>query len=121
MSGSEIYERFLALHTREGGFVMPNAWDELSALLLADAGFEALGTSSAAFAASLGRMDGRHAVSRDEHLDHAQLLGRASGLPAVAARAGLDRWRDAARRATASARRGHVRVVHHHLLAADLR
>ncbi len=81
MAGSEIYEAFLALHTREGGFVMPNAWDGLSALLLADAGFEALGTSSAALAASLGRMDGRHAVSREEHLEHARLLGRVSGLP----------------------------------------
>jgi 2-methylisocitrate lyase-like PEP mutase family enzyme len=81
MPGSEIYEKFLALHTRDGGFVMPNAWDGLSALLLADAGFEGLGTSSAALAASLGRMDGRHAVSREEHLEHAQLLARVSGLP----------------------------------------
>lgn len=81
MSGSEIYETFLALHTREGGLVMPNAWDGLSALILADAGFEALGTSSSAFAASLGRLDGRHAVSRQEHLDHARLLARVSGLP----------------------------------------
>src|SRR5215813_7237214 len=81
MSGSEIYEEFLALHTREGGLIMPNAWDGLSALVLADAGFEALGTSSAAFAASLGRMDGRHAVSREEHLGHARFLARVSGLP----------------------------------------
>jgi 2-methylisocitrate lyase-like PEP mutase family enzyme len=84
MSGSELYKAFLALHTRPGGFVMPNAWDGLSALLLADAGFEALGTSSAALAASLGRMDGRHAVSREEHLAHAQLLGRVSELLAHA-------------------------------------
>jgi 2-methylisocitrate lyase-like PEP mutase family enzyme len=81
MSGSEIYERFLALHTREGGVVMPNAWDGLSALMLADAGFEAIATSSAAFAASLGRLDGRHAVSREEHLDHARLFVRLTGLP----------------------------------------
>jgi 2-methylisocitrate lyase-like PEP mutase family enzyme len=78
---SEIYEQFMALHTRPGGFVMPNAWDGLSALLLADAGFEAIGTSSAALAATLGRSDGRHAVSRQEHLDHAALLGRLTGLP----------------------------------------
>lgn len=81
MAGSELYERFMALHTREGGLVLPNAWDGVSALLLADAGFEALGTSSAALAASLGRVDGRHAVTRDEHLAHAVLLNRASGLP----------------------------------------
>jgi 2-methylisocitrate lyase-like PEP mutase family enzyme len=78
---SDRYERFLALHTRAGGFVMPNAWDGLSALMLADAGFEAVATSSAAYAATLGRLDGRHAVSRAEHVDHAVLLGRLSGLP----------------------------------------
>ncbi|MEV6371263.1 isocitrate lyase/phosphoenolpyruvate mutase family protein [Micromonospora musae] len=71
----------MALHTREGGLVMPNAWDGVSALILADAGFEAIGTSSAALAATLGRIDGRHSITRDEHLDHAQLLGRLTGLP----------------------------------------
>jgi 2-methylisocitrate lyase-like PEP mutase family enzyme len=48
MPGSELYEKFMALHTRDGGLVMPNAWDGLSALMLADAGFEAVGTSSVA-------------------------------------------------------------------------
>lgn len=81
MPGSEIYEHFLSLHTRPEGLVMPNAWDGLSALLMADAGFEAIGTSSAAFAATLGRFDGRHAVSREEHLDHAKLLKRLTELP----------------------------------------
>jgi 2-methylisocitrate lyase-like PEP mutase family enzyme len=81
MPGSELYERFMALHTREGGLVMPNAWDGLSALILADAGFEAIATSSAALAATLGRVDGRHNLTRDEHLDHARLLGRLTGLP----------------------------------------
>ena len=81
MPGSELYERFLELHTREGGLVLPNAWDGVSAVLLADAGFETIDTSSAALAASLGRLDGRHSVSREEHLEHAELLGRVSGLP----------------------------------------
>jgi 2-methylisocitrate lyase-like PEP mutase family enzyme len=77
----ELYERFRALHERPGGFIMPNPWDGASALLLKEAGFEALGTSSAAIALSLGRMDGRHAVSRDEHLANARLLIRVTGLP----------------------------------------
>jgi 2-methylisocitrate lyase-like PEP mutase family enzyme len=77
----EFYERFLALHQREGGFIMPNAWDGLSALLLKEAGFEALGTSSAALAAALGRPDGRHAVSREEHMANAKLIGELTGLP----------------------------------------
>ena len=81
MPGSELYEKFMALHTREGGLVMPNAWDGLSALMLADAGFEAIATSSAALAATLGRVDGRHEVTREEHLEHARLLGRLTGLP----------------------------------------
>ncbi|PXA86905.1 2-methylisocitrate lyase [Nostoc sp. 3335mG] len=78
-SQPELYERFLNLH--RSGFVMPNAWDGLSALVLKDAGFPALGTSSAALALTLGRLDGRHAVGREEHLAHATLLGSVSGLP----------------------------------------
>src|SRR3954467_7374991 len=81
MAGSELYEKFMALHTRDGGLVMPNAWDGLSALMLADTGFEAIATSSVALAATLGRPDGRHEVTRAEHLEHARLLGRLTGLP----------------------------------------
>jgi 2-methylisocitrate lyase-like PEP mutase family enzyme len=81
MKQPELYERFLALHQREGGFLMPNPWDGTSALLLKVAGFEALGTSSAAIASAMGRLDGRHAVSRDEHIANAQLIGRLTGLP----------------------------------------
>lgn len=79
--GSELYEKFMALHTRPGGLVLPNAWDAPSALILADAGFEAIGTSSAALAAILGRIDGRHAVSREEHIAHAEVMARATNLP----------------------------------------
>ena len=60
---------------------MPNAWDGVSALLLARAGFEALGSTSAGIAFALGRQDGRHAVSRDEAIENAVLLGRLTGLP----------------------------------------
>lgn len=81
MSASDLYERFLALHTRRDGFVMPNAWDGVSAQLFADAGFEAIGTSSLALAATLGRVDGRHRVTRTEHLSHAGMIGRLTGLP----------------------------------------
>jgi 2-methylisocitrate lyase-like PEP mutase family enzyme len=81
MKQPELYERFRALHEREGGFIMPNAWDGTSALLLKEAGFEALGTSSAAIASAMGRLDGRHAVTREEHLANAQLVGGLTGLP----------------------------------------
>jgi 2-methylisocitrate lyase-like PEP mutase family enzyme len=55
MPVAELYEKLMALHTRDGGLVMPNAWDGLSALTLADAGFEAIATSSAALAATTSR------------------------------------------------------------------
>jgi len=77
----ELYERFRALHQQEGGFVMPNPWDGTSALILKQAGFKALGTSSAAIASALGRLDGRHAVTLEEHLAHAKLLGDLTDLP----------------------------------------
>jgi 2-methylisocitrate lyase-like PEP mutase family enzyme len=81
MTQPELYEAFWALHERAGGFVMPNPWDGVSALLCKEAGFEALGTSSAAIAFSLGRLDGTHAVSREEHLRNAVLIGAITGLP----------------------------------------
>ena len=81
MRQPELYERFKALHERPNGFVMPNAWDGVSAALLKEAGFEALGTSSAAIASALGRLDGRHAITRQEHLENSRLLTRLSGLP----------------------------------------
>src|ERR1700761_1879708 len=75
------YERFRELHQRKDGFIMPNAWDGASALILKDAGFEALGTSSAALALALGKLDGRHMVTLKEHLENAELMIRVSGLP----------------------------------------
>jgi 2-methylisocitrate lyase-like PEP mutase family enzyme len=81
MRQQELYERFRDLHERAGGLVMPNAWDGVSALLLKQAGFEALGSSSAAIAFSLGRLDGAHAVSLEDALENAALLSRVSGLP----------------------------------------
>jgi 2-methylisocitrate lyase-like PEP mutase family enzyme len=77
----ELYERFRALHEQKGGFIMPNPWDGTSALLLKQAGFQALGTSSAALASALGRLDGRHAVSREEHIANARLMGGLTDLP----------------------------------------
>ena len=75
------YEQFVELHRGPELFIMPNAWDAPSALLFKEAGFKSVATSSAAFAATLGRVDGIHAVSREAHLDHAALLASASGLP----------------------------------------
>lgn len=75
------YEQFVELHRGAETFIMPNAWDGPSALLFAEAGFKSIATSSAAFAATLGRIDGIHAISQETHLDHAALLTSVSGLP----------------------------------------
>ncbi len=81
MKDPSAYERFRALHERAEAFIMPNAWDGASAVLLKRVGFEALGSSSLAIAFALGRHDGRHEVSRTEAIANAVLLARVSGLP----------------------------------------
>jgi N-acetylglutamate synthase-like GNAT family acetyltransferase len=78
----EKAERFRALHEREGAFVMPNPWDVGSARLLASFGFEALATTSAGFANSLGRLDGQ--VTRDEVIEHCRNVSAATELPVSA-------------------------------------
>ena len=81
MSQAEAYARFKALHEAPDAFVLANAWDAASAVVFREAGFLALGTSSAAIAHALGCADGKHAVSLQEAVDNGTLLGRASGLP----------------------------------------
>jgi 2-methylisocitrate lyase-like PEP mutase family enzyme len=81
MMNRAAYESFRALHDRGGIFVMPNAWDGASAVLLKRAGFQALGSSSLAIAFALGRQDGRHAVSRAAAIANAALLAQLTGLP----------------------------------------
>ena len=49
---------FAALHSARGPFLLPNAWDVVSALLLADAGFPAIGTTSLGVTAAAGLPDG---------------------------------------------------------------
>jgi 2-methylisocitrate lyase-like PEP mutase family enzyme len=78
----EKAERFKALHEREGAFVIPNPWDVGSARLLAGSGFEALATTSAGFANSLGRLDGQ--VTRGEVIEHCRSLSAATELPVSA-------------------------------------
>jgi len=74
--------QFRALHARPGAFVIPNPWDAGSARLLAHLGFEALATTSAGFAFSVGRPD--NAVGRDAVLAHAAAIVAATELPVSA-------------------------------------
>ena len=72
--------RFRALHRPGDPFVLANAWDVGSARMLAALGAEAIGTSSAAHAFTLGRAD-MGQVTRDEALAHAESLVAATPLP----------------------------------------
>src|SRR5579862_4560713 len=75
-------ERFRALHGGPEPLLIPNAWDAGSAAILASLGFEAIATTSAGHAATLGRLDGT--VTREEAIAHAAMLVSASGLPVSA-------------------------------------
>jgi 2-methylisocitrate lyase-like PEP mutase family enzyme len=70
---------FAELHRRAGTFIIPNPWDAGSARLLAHLGFEALATSSAGYAFSIGKADNK--VGRDDMLAHAAALAAATNLP----------------------------------------
>lgn len=71
---------FRALHIPGKPFILANAWDAGSAKMLAALGAEAIGTSSAAHAFTLGRPD-MGQVSRDEALAHAETLVAAVNIP----------------------------------------
>lgn len=79
MNLSQRHDAFHALH-QSGCFVIPNPWDRGSARMMAALGAQALATSSAAHAFTLGRPD-MGGVSRDEALAHAQDLLSATALP----------------------------------------
>jgi 2-methylisocitrate lyase-like PEP mutase family enzyme len=79
MSVGDRRARFRDLHAAEELFVMPNPWDVGSARLLASCGFEALATTSAGFAWSIGKLD--QSVSRDELVAHVASLAEATTLP----------------------------------------
>lgn len=77
-------EAFKALHERDRAFVIPNPWDAGSAKLLASLGFEALATTSAGLAFSLGRPDAEGAMTLDETLVNARAIVDATALPVAA-------------------------------------
>jgi 2-methylisocitrate lyase-like PEP mutase family enzyme len=78
------FELFKSLHFREKAFVMPNPWDAGSAILLSSLGFEALATTSAGYAFSVGKRDSFSSLSREEILNNARLIVQATTLPVSA-------------------------------------
>jgi len=77
---------FRHLHDARTGFVMPNAWDAGTAIILAEVGFSAIATTSAGIAFSMGRADhsvpdGATPVSRSEMFDRIREITAAVDIP----------------------------------------
>ena len=81
---NEKYETFTALHRGADLFVMPNPWNIGTARILTALGFDALATTSAGFAFSIGRRDSTGGISRDEILANAREIVEATHLPVSA-------------------------------------
>jgi 2-methylisocitrate lyase-like PEP mutase family enzyme len=73
---------FAALHKRDRAFIIPNPWDAGTTRLLELLGFEAVATTSAGYAYTLGKPDG--AMGRDTMLEHAATIVAATDLPVSA-------------------------------------
>ncbi|HET6151392.1 MAG TPA: isocitrate lyase/phosphoenolpyruvate mutase family protein [Marmoricola sp.] len=73
---------FLALHQRGAGFILPNAWDPGSAVILERVGFAAIATTSAGIAWQTGRPDG--ALPRGEALEALAAIATAVTCPVTA-------------------------------------
>ena len=73
---------FRALHQQEKAFVIPNPWDVGTARLLAHLSFDALATTSAGYAFSVGQRD--NTISRDQMIAHAGEIVSATELPVSA-------------------------------------
>lgn len=79
---SEKGSAFRALHERDRAFIIPNPWDIGTARLLARLGFEALATTSAGYAFSVGQRD--NTIGRDEMMAHASAIVSTTDLPVSA-------------------------------------
>jgi 2-methylisocitrate lyase-like PEP mutase family enzyme len=79
---AEKGETFYQLHQRRRAFIIPNPWDAGSARMLAHMGFEALATTSAGFAFSIGQLDGT--ITREQALAHIAAMVAATDLPVSA-------------------------------------
>ena len=79
---AEKAEILRALHERNNTFIIPNPWDPGTARLLERLGFEALATTSAGYAVSVGQLD--NTIGRDRMMAHIADLAAATDLPVSA-------------------------------------
>jgi 2-methylisocitrate lyase-like PEP mutase family enzyme len=80
---AELARQFLELHRGPRILVLPNAWDVSSARIFEDAGFPAIGTTSAGVAFSLGYPDGQK-IPRGEMLAVVRRIAEAVEVPVTA-------------------------------------
>lgn len=80
---AELARQFLELHHGPKILVLPNAWDVASARIFEDAGFPAIGTTSAGVANSLGYPDGQK-IPREEMLAAVRRIAEAVEVPVTA-------------------------------------
>src|SRR5213078_1795976 len=80
---SQQAEQFRALHTGSRMLVLPNAWDAVSARLFEEAGFPAVGTTSAGVANMLCYADGQQAP-REEVLFMVRRIAATVPIPVTA-------------------------------------
>jgi len=78
------YKAFKALHERTEAFVIPNPWNAGTAKILTALGFEALATTSAGYAFSIGQEDSTANLTRDGILQNAKEIVEATHLPVSA-------------------------------------
>jgi 2-methylisocitrate lyase-like PEP mutase family enzyme len=84
VSQTEKAHRFQSLHQGPRVLLLPNPWDAGTARILAALGFDALATTSAGLAFSLGRRDGEGALGRNLVLDNARCIAATTDLPVTA-------------------------------------
>ena len=78
------YKLFKVQHYQDQAFVTPNAWDAGSTRVLTAMGFEAIATTSAGYAFSVGNRDSFAGHRRDEILANARAIVLATDLPVTA-------------------------------------
>src|SRR5260370_8955550 len=82
LTKAEKGRAFRTLHERSRAFIIPNPWDAGTARLLARLGFEALATTSAGYAFSVGQQD--NTIGRDEMIEHVSAIVSATDVPVTA-------------------------------------
>jgi 2-methylisocitrate lyase-like PEP mutase family enzyme len=80
---AELARQFLELHHGPKILVLPNAWDVASARIFEDAGFPAIGTTSAGIANSFGYPDGQK-IPREEMFAAVRRIAEAVEVPVTA-------------------------------------